>query len=62
MKASELIQKLLELTVEAGKDLDVVTRYEDMFVPEIEYRNVYLDEIKRAPASFENDKEVIVIS
>lgn len=67
MKASELIQKLLELTQEAGKDLDVVYDYQDgwydLYHPAPpKYHTIWHESVERKPADLDENYEVIVIS
>ena len=64
MKASELIQKLLEITAKEGKDFEVVTDYQagfyDMYHPRNpEYIDIYNVELQ--PADLENEEFVISI-
>lgn len=65
MKASELIQKLLEITQEEGKDLEVGINYQGGYYDGYnditpEYENTFKDDVKVCPID-EDDGKVIII-
>lgn len=65
MRASELIQKILELTQKEGKDLEVVSDYtpgfDDLYHPvQPDYTGVWDVTVEREDLDNENDPVIVI--